>query len=49
MNRWLERNGLKLTSKGERVIVTGLGVWIVLMAGTAFWLEGIINTNVGVI
>ncbi|MGP9781836.1 hypothetical protein ACT3UQ_05175 [Glutamicibacter sp. AOP12-B1-11] len=49
MNRWLPKNGLKLTSNGERAIVTGVGVWIVFMVGTASWLEGNINTNVRVI
>jgi|GEM_PF-6504050 len=49
MNRWLARKGLKLTSKGERVIVSMAAVFIVGMTGLAFWLEGIVNASNGVI
>lgn len=49
MNRWLKRNNLKLTSRGERVLVSVLGTFIVMFAGLAFWIESIINTSNGVI
>ncbi len=49
MNRWLEKNGLKLTSKGERVIVSTAAVFVIGMAGLAFWLEGIVNATNGVV
>lgn len=49
MTRWLERNGLKLTSLGERVVVAGAGGLVVVLCGLAFVIEGIINQNLGVI
>ena len=48
MNGWLERKGLRLTSRGERVIVAATGAWIVGLAGVAFWIESIINASRGV-
>lgn len=49
MNRWLERQGLKLTGLGERVIVAGAGSFILVLCGLAFWLDGIIKASNGVI
>lgn len=49
MSRWLARNGLKLTARGERLAVAAAGLFILGMAGTGFWIESIINTNIGVI
>lgn len=49
MNRWLERQGLKLTGLGERVIVAGAGALIVVLCGLAFLLDGIIKASNGVI
>ena len=49
MNRWLERNHLKLTSRGERVIVSAIGTLIVVAVGLAFLFESFINSSNGVI
>lgn len=49
MNRWLEKNGLRLTNRGENVIAATAGLWILGMCGVGFWIESIINTNLGVI
>ena len=49
MNRWLERQGLKLTGLGERVAVAGAGAFILVLCGLAFWLDGIIKASNGVI
>lgn len=49
MNRWLERNGLKLTGLGERVIVAGAGTFILVLCGLAFMLDGFIKASNGVI
>lgn len=48
MNGWMARNGLKLTSRGERVTVLAAAALIVTLCGLAFWFETIINTNLGV-
>lgn len=45
---WLQRRGLKLTSRGERVAALTAAGLIVTLTGLAFWFESIINTNLGV-
>lgn len=47
MSRWMERNGLKLTSLGERVVVSLVGLGIVALCGVAFLFEAFINTQIG--
>ena len=47
MNRWMERNGLKLTSLGERVLVGLTGLGIGALCSTAFLLEAFVNTQIG--
>ncbi len=47
MSRWLVRNGLKLTSFGERVWTAVIGAGIFALCGTAFLLEAIINSQFG--
>ena len=45
---WLTRNHLKLTRRGERVTTAVIGFCILAACGTAFYLEGLINTLTGV-
>jgi len=47
MSRWMERNGLKLTSLGERVLVSMIGLGIIAMCSTAFLIESVINFQIG--
>lgn len=47
MSRWMERNGLKLTSLGERVVVSLAGLGIGALCGVAFLFEAFINTQIG--
>ncbi|UAV84801.1 hypothetical protein BV113_00070 [Glutamicibacter phage BIM BV-113] len=47
MSRWMERRGLKLTSLGERVLVSLAGLGIVTLCGAGFLFEAFINTQIG--
>ena len=47
MSRWLDRNHLKLTRRGERVTTALIGFCILGGCGTAFFLEGLIKSTIG--
>jgi len=47
MSRWMERKRLKLTSLGERVLVSLIGASIATVCGAAFLLEAFINSRIG--
>lgn len=47
MSRWMERNGLKLTSLGERVLVGLTGLGIGALCGAGFMFEAFINSQIG--
>lgn len=47
MSQWMERNKLKLTHRGERVMVGLVGFGMTALCAVAFLIDGIINPSIG--